>query len=534
MKQKRMIAIFGTAIFTLSAAAGMSACGRGNNISSDTLQIAVIDKGYGTDWLSELVETYKEKTGKKAEIVKNTPSSDWFRTSLEAGPSTNKVDLYFSIAANYHDDLLSKGQYALQGYEYDYILEDLSDFYEETLDDYGKSLKELMPEYYLDAVTFDGKQFSIPWALGLEGILYNTALFEKYGLSIPRTTDEMFELFDTIKTLNGGTYAQVESGPAEGLNIYPVVYSATNNYTMYAWLTWWAQYEGTENFNDFLEGVNEDGQYTYEIFTQDGRVDALGIVSQMLNQTNGYSNVSYLNDTFTQSQLRFLNGEGFISFNGDWVEREAVANADADEIAFMKTPVMSSVIKTLPDKTITTDEQLCEVIDYVDGITDKKPSYASDADIRRIADARSMACTEGDAHIAYIPAYAAHKEEAKDFLRFWLSEEGQNIQMQNGYGNVAPLLTDPTELPYYASLSDLQKSKFEIWRASQFIGRKYNTPMTYAGGLMVFRSDSAPEIAFGCDPLSASFRTAEAYVADEIVYYKARWAEIMRNAGVSN
>lgn len=534
MKGKRIIAVLGALFLATSATAGMTACGGRESVGSDTLQIAVIDKGYGTEWLKAVVESYVAETGGKAAIVKNTSESDWFRTSLTAGPSTNKVDLYFSIAANYHDDLLAKGRYALQGYDYEYILEDLSDFYTETLSDYGASLKELMPEYYFDAVSFDGKQFSVPWALGLEGILYNKGLFEKYGLAIPRTTDEMFDLFEQIKTLNKGTYAKVESGPAKGLNVYPVVYSAANNYTMYAWLTWWAQYEGTDSFNNFLKGVDENGHYTYEIFTQEGRVNALGIVSEMLNQGNGYSNISYLNDTFTQSQLRFLNGEGFISFNGDWVEREAAANADADEIAFMKTPVMSSVIETLPDKTVTTDAQLCEVIDYVDGASAEKPAYASDADVACIAEARSMACTEGEAHIAYIPSYAAHKEEAKAFLRYWLSKAGQNVQMQNGYGNTAPLSFDQSALPYYASLSDLQKSKFGIWNASQFVGRKYNTPMTYAGGLAAFRSDAAPEIAFGCDPSSKSFKTVEAYVSEEVTYYKAKWAEIMRNAGVSD
>jgi ABC-type glycerol-3-phosphate transport system substrate-binding protein len=49
----------------------------------------------------------------------------------------------------------------------------------------------------------DTRYCSIPWSVSFGGLLYNATLFEKLGLSIPKTTDEMFALMETVKDLGG-------------------------------------------------------------------------------------------------------------------------------------------------------------------------------------------------------------------------------------------------------------------------------------------------------------------------------------------
>ncbi len=503
----------------------LAACGGSSDAGAGTVQIAVINKGYGTEWLSKIVDEYKTTTGKSVKLLPPSSNNSKYRTELLAGPNANKTDLYFNIDAKYFVDVISNGPNAVKGY--DCAFADLSDVYEEVLPDYGASLKDMMPEYYLDAMTYEGKQYTLPWAQGVEGVVYNAELFAQYELKVPNTTDEMIALFQKIKTLNNGSYATTTI-MGEEHNIYPVLYARENNYSMYAWMTWWSQYEGMDGFNRFLKGVDENGNYTYTIFAQQGRIEALEVANEVLKQDNGYTNPESL--SFTTAQTYFLDGLGFINFNGDWLEREAKANADITGFEFMKTPVISSIVEKLSDTSMT-DATLSAIIAEIDGGATSSDK-CSQADFDKIKAARGLVCTEGDAHIAYIPSYSDNVEGAKDFLRFYLSKQAQDLQMKYSYGNVAPFRRDVTTLPSYAGLSEFAKSKFEIWNSSEFTGRKYNTPMTYKGGLEVFKSSRWPEMIFGSDQKS-TYQTAEEYVLTDIEYYKNEWASMTRNAGVN-
>lgn len=150
-----------------------SGCGGNRQSSADTLKIAVVNKGYGTKWLTEIVNSYKQKTGKKVVIDKNTSLVEWVSTSLLSGPRSNDVDLYFSISETSYYGLLNRGSTLISGY--DYILEDISDIYESVPEGYDSQtkLKDLMNIYNYEAATFkNGKQYTLPWAMGVEGIVF--------------------------------------------------------------------------------------------------------------------------------------------------------------------------------------------------------------------------------------------------------------------------------------------------------------------------------------------------------------------------
>lgn len=516
--------------------------GPGNQSSEDTLKIAIVNKGYGTKWLTQIVDSYKQKTGKNVVIDKTTSLVEWVTTSLLSGPRSNDVDLYFSISETSYYGLLNRGSTLVQGY--DYILEDLSDIYDyvpEGYDDQTK-FKDLLNSYNYEAATFkNGKQYTVPWAMGIEGIVYNKALFNQYGLTIPRTTDEFFEVMDDIKMLNNGNYVQA----ANGNNIYPFVYSGRESYLQIAYTVWWAQYEGLENFENFLKGQNSQGIYTADIFLdQRGMLEAYKVVHDIIyigtdsSTSNGYVNENANGYTFTQAQVKFLEGEAFMMCTGDWLEREMESNFDVGElqIEFMPIPVISSIIdsENMPDDSISDDNTLREVIDYINGKKQQLPEGVTNEALEYVTAATKMYCTEGNHHVAFIPSYSNQIDEAKEFLKYFISKEGQSLAMQYSYGNMCPLNIDVTSFDYYDNLSTFQRSKFEIARDAIYVGRKYNTEMTYAGGLKIARGEFKMESSFGVDASSNSYKTPLEFLLEEHNHYRGQWSTMMEFAGVHN
>lgn len=515
--------------------AGCSSQGAGNGATSATLQIGVVNKGYGDQFATKLAEAFEAKTGIDTKVVKSN-SSNWTETSLKAGPRNNDIDVIFDINNLAMKNLATA--YYVDGYERAYA--DLSDIYNSPLEGYNtdKTLKELVFSYSLDACTWggedlgygDGKQYFVTWASGVEGIVYNKALFQKYNFSVPKTTDEMFALMDQMKTLNNGTYAK----NADGYTIYPLSYSGKVNYLHYPQLVWWAQYDGIDTFNKILQGKDANGNYTAESQKTVGKLSSFSIVADMLSSDKGYTDPNSMSYSFTDAQVFFLAEQAFMMSTGDWLEREMSTNFEGNmEIAFMPIPVNSDIIAKCP--TITTDAQLSEVVSYIDGDITEKPAYVSDADLAYIKSARSMYCSEGNQHICYIPAYSNNIENAKKFIQFMLSKEGQEIMLQYSYGNMAMLNVDISQFSYYNSLSKLQQSKHNIVQANDgatFVGKNYVHPMYYAGSMELTYENM--EQAFGVTTGSGSYKTARQFWEQEYSRVASNFNNMMSQAGVSN
>ncbi len=60
-------------------------------------------------------------------------------------------------------------------------------------------LKKVLNMSYLDTGTFDGKIYAIPVSLTDEVIFYNKAIFQKCGLSVPKTWDDLLTVVKTLK-----------------------------------------------------------------------------------------------------------------------------------------------------------------------------------------------------------------------------------------------------------------------------------------------------------------------------------------------
>lgn len=512
--------------------------GEGGNAGAKgtVLQIGIEAKGYGDEFAYKLAEAYQAKTGIKTEVAKAS-AGEWTTAALTSGAKNNDIDVFFDIRDTAMKDVAVSNY--LEGYERAYI--DLSDLYDEVPDGYNtdKTLEELFDPYAVRACTWDvenegfgdGKQYFVSYVAGMEGLIYNADLFEKYNLNVPKTTTEFFALLDQLKTIEKGGLAK----NSDGRKIYPYVYSNTVRYTEFMSRVWWAQYDGLDAFNNVYEGKNGKDEYTAESSKTAGKLSALTHTAKLLAQDSGYTDPVAVGENFTNVQVLFLDNQAFMTTTGDWVEREMSGNFEgtAPNIAFMRIPLNSDIVKKCD--TVTTEERLVETIAYIDGETAERPAYLSDADLTLIAEARSIYSSEGNQHVAYIPAYSNMVDEAKDFLRFMLSKEGQEIMLKYSYGNMAPLLTDVSQFEAYEGLSTLQKSKYEMISTGSglaLIGENRSHPMAYAGGLEAFQSSM--EVAFGAVKTSKSFKTPMKYWEDDYQEVVGIWDDAVQKSGIKN
>lgn len=544
-KRTRVLSAVLAVIMLIAMVSGCAAQQNGNsssgnknsaNTAGGTLKLGIFNHGYGDEFLYKLAEAFTAKTGIDTVVDKSSSAAGWVNSAVLSGAENNDIDVFFDINPTAMSHVAVKNY--LKGYERAYV--DLSDIYDSKLEGYDtdKTLEELAYDYSMRACTWggkdagygDGKQYFVNWAAGIEGIVYNVDLFEKYNLEVPKTTNEMFEVMEKMKTISKGTYAKNE----DGYIIYPFTYSGKVNYLNYPYWVWWAQYDGIETFENAREGKDANGNYSAQSAKTEGKLSAMQIVAKMLDEDNKYADPDSQGRSFTDAQVLFLAGQAFMMSTGDWLEREMSANFnDSININFMPIPLNSDMV--IKCDSVKTDEQLSEVVSYIDGDTKEKPSYVSDKDLAYIKSARSMYNSEGNQHIAYIPAYSDQIDAGKQFLQFMLSKEGQEIMLQYAYGNMAMINVDITKFDYYESLSPLQQSKFAVLNKggeATLTGMCYTHPMNYAGGAGILYGNSL-ESMFGVSKQSKSFKTPlEAF--QEQAKLAGDWSEKMKKAGVTN
>lgn len=549
MKKIKLIILLICIVMTGGAFSG---CTPKDKPDPTALQIAVIAKGYGSAYAYALAEAYQKKTdgAVKVQVVADTPEPGFVTNSLSTGPDNNEIDIYFHL---YNDAFSQLSQdMGITGYS-GFAWEDLSEVYNAPAVGYAESAADptltygdLLNQKFVEMYTYkDGRQYAVPWSAGLGGLMYNQTLWNETNarltaagqsaLDLPKTTTEMFTLFDRIKGLDGSLRN----------NAYAFSYSGVNNYMHYLFGSLWPQYDGIDKAYAFLEGKNEAGQYTADIYDTKGRFNAYETARSMILKTNGYVHANDISTIFTQSQLNFLKKRAFFNLNGDWLEREASSQFKPGEadISYLRTPVISDVVnnpKIAADFTGTAaekDVKLRGVIDYIDktvidgetGIS--KPSGVSDATIAFLTDSRLVQYCE-PMYTALVPAYSNQKKEAKDFLKYMLSKEGQEVFMKSANGVAAPLSVDPTQFDYYGEASVFVKSKLNLmqnWKPMPVYSNTY--PIQYMGGATFFRGDGqSMAVAFGTiEPM-----TAKSYYDSEVEYFKGAWPKMMTDAGLSN
>ena len=498
---------------------------------AQSLQIFITNAGYGIKWLDDELALFKEQDWVKEKYpnlnileVEYNSAATQCGDYITAGPNANTFDLLFTCN--------EIGGYYNAKYNGSYVFEDLSDVYDSTVP--GESVKvkdKLIDTIYAEQAAYrldDGAQvyYSIPWVVGAMGMFVNeTALKASLGQDaiVPRTSNEFVATCEAITAKRGGVNGT--NGPAA------IAVPRQSVYWESMFTTWWAQYEGLENYVGYWNGtiIDDEGIPTKspQIFAQTGRLRSLEAIEKLIGRAKGFYHPS-LNESYDKLQYQFLNGNAVFMANGDWIENETAGITD-DVILLCKSPVISSITETCD--TVTDEEKLLFVIDCIDqgkdyntakeqfntnfGGTEQNPVLLSSADYNHISEARNIMNRVGG-HTAHIPSYATAKEVAKDFLRFLATDLGIETFIKAGNGFTSAYEFDSTHL--INDFSPLQQSHNRLFQTSIQIPHYSNFRLHYYGGLNYLNQTKGLEIHLLAE-VAGDRKTAQEIFDADVTYF---------------
>lgn len=478
--------------------------------------------GYGMEWLEKIAEEYMTNYNEDTFVeVRKTVLSDEERSKIQSGISP--ADIFLTEA---HMDSIS-----------DY-LEPLTDVYNANAT--GENVKVIdkvnsfLYQCYLNKR--DKVAYSMPYVnqMGYNFAYNKTVLdnaFGKDNYTIPRTTDEFFAFGDQLK--------------AKDIYTFVSSFSDSSDYLHFSLRAWFAQLLGMENYNNYCEGKYFDGQ-EYVLNESEPVIldkyetemkDWYEIVKKLSAADNGYMHKDSNSIDFMKAEAVFA-GVGFgknqrkcaFLFNGIWLENEMswilaeqASEGDPQVIRMMRTPIASSIIKRTP--SITTDEKLREVVDYVDG-NGAKPSGVTDEDIEIIREARNIVCSVTSGEMV-IPKSSKNKAKAKDFLKFMATDKAQFIAQKTLKG--IPLLPYGkvySDAELGITSSDFIKDVTKIANSSTLIsssGQEYSFSYFTNFGYSYFASST--DIVKTLFSNSTNIKTTETYYNELKQYHGSRWNE---------
>ncbi len=542
---KRIVTLLLTGIMVLASLIGFAGCTPPVPNDAQTLEIYCANFGYGYEWLNNVIALFKEQewvTEKYPNLniptIKQNSERTFANERTMAGGQANTIDLFFACdtSAAYVDKTDAAGEN---------MFEELSTLYTTvTIPGEEVTIAEKMNEGLLEAVTrteADGSNtyYAFPWVNGYMGILYNETLLEKYmgnGYVLPRTTDKFISLLDTLagKTMtNDG-----------GSKCYPLISSSNVNYWQQIFMTWWAQYEGKNNYVNYWEGLNDYDEPDISVIEQMGRLRGLEVVERTIGYSTNHNHKNVNTLEFTQAQAKFLLGEGIFMPNGDWFENEMRVTQQENpydyNISYMKMPVISSITETLEYDDMT-DDELDIVIQAVDAnesyeTAKTRLSALTQNDYARIFEARNVMYTV-EGHEAFIPSYATAKELAKDFLLFLSTDAAIECFMitTNGCSTAFNYDMEIKNPDAYNNFMQLQKDRITMTKTGVALPSTTGFKLNYYGGHTVFVATPGMETKFTAQNANDRMSAQEIYQAD-ITYYnsqnKYNWDKMLEFAGM--
>lgn len=428
--KKRFINAFVCLVLSATVFVGCGKGGNSVNPNATKLDFYIWEAGVGTEWLTEMADDFvklnyvKETYGDVViDITKNREVS-YASSKIKAGAKANNFSLLFSVSL--------QELYSLKSSSRKPYLEKITDVYDSNVlgEDVKISDKMLSSAVLSNAYTEtngDVNYYALSWLGGYNGILYNVDLLADYG-DVPVTTDEMLAIMSDITADKGYSIMQT-ADISEGACYWEYLYP-----------TWWAQYEGYQNYIDFWNG-KVNGEYSKDIFKQKGRLYSLTALEEALGTKNAnlFSGANSLD--YMEAQTRFLMGNGVFMACGDWFDSEMAVikkglidyGYDYD-IQLMKTPVISAIIEKTP--SIVDDATLAEVVKAVDAGLSAYDGV-NEEDFAIVAEARQTVFSVGNYHNAVIPEYTPElqKKIAKDFLRYMGSDKANEIFIEKTDGS---------------------------------------------------------------------------------------------------
>ena len=457
-KLKRFL-VSAIAIVMLLSALGFAGCKRDQIISDGkTVNVRVFSGGYGSDWIYELksrFETAYAAEGYKVNIL--TPSidlrGDVVINELLDGSANTGIDLYFTT--DIYADTVAGGDHG-------YLVEDLTEdvFNQPAIgfdgeEESGNIVDKIKTGGDVSMISsYDDKYYGFNWVSSVGGMVVNTKKLSAYGLELPKTTNEMLDVFQAIYLGTNGV------ANSEETTTFPITYvQGTNGYTLCMLNTLFAQYTGYDNYKTFWSMVDANGnrmvengasvfddQGLYEMLnvafaTFDPRIAAYGSQTQDVDQAQG------------KIMAPAGSNDAIFMCVGDWMLNEVRLSFpnNLNDIEFMNFPVISALgIELFGEGTsYNLDDAACdELLSYIVGLVDENLDIdeivsrtqtergitLTEADAQRVADARGVYFSRGVEHLAYIPKDAAGADIAKLLLRMFASDDFAPVFAQTTNG----------------------------------------------------------------------------------------------------
>ena len=443
---KKTIATSLSMVLALSACGALASCGGGETtVNNDkTVNIKVIEQGFGVEWLYELesqFETAFASEGYEVNILEPSPdySGETIINELYNGYEDEGVDLY--ITSVQPENVGAKGTYKKV------LVEDIRqsvfnqpaisyDGTEETVK-ISEKISADIASYMCDST---GAMYAFNWAQSAAGMAVNTKKLQKYGVTeLPKTTNEMFDIFEKIYL---GANGQKDS---ETTKIFPITYFAgQNGYQVCMLMTWLAQYD-PDFYNTFWKMENENGAMKtdgYEVFNNQAITEMLTLAHRTFDQNiSSYGSTTQTLDQAQAALMKETSGAVFYAV-GDWMLNEVKLNYrnNLHDIEFMNFPMNSALGTKLFGAGTSynlSDEKCDEVLSLIAGLVDANKSIdeiiaevktalnvtISTEDAQRVATARGVYYTRGIEQTAYITKGALGKTPAEKLLRMMASED---------------------------------------------------------------------------------------------------------------
>ena len=547
-------------LLSLATVFGMSTLGAcatttgGNNnvvVDDKTINVRLYKAGYGDTFLYKFKEKFEEvyaAEGYKMNILNPTYDSmgPLMVQEMARGYDNTNIDLYITagIKPNMVSDLGEYGE----------VAEDLTEtVYNQSVIGYDKAeaagtIKGMVEDTYLmPYVTADnGKMYGFCWTQASAGMVVNMKKLETYGYTeLPRTTKEMFSMFDKIYETS------------ETTNTYPITYNLSNlsggasNYQDTAFHTWLAQF-GVEEFNEFATMQTKNGSTRVdledgtEVFKNENIKTCLKAFAQLMDSK--YAAYGSATQDLDQAQGLIMkssakgNNAVFMP-NGDWFLNEIKANyANLDDIDFMNFPVISDIgVKYfgVNTKYALNDDKCDELLSYICKLVDENKTISEmksavlaekqieldDSDIQAIASIRGLTYSRGADMVAYVTKGSTKKDICSLVLRMMASEDYAKTFVE--YSNVStPYAKVRSQSNYKFVQSTNALTSNNYYDAVTFLvsGLRYDVMKTF---------DSFPEI--DNLPLTAHNNVksydafAESIYNDGITKITALWTEYKKN-----
>lgn len=165
----------------------------------------------------------------------------------------------------------------------------------------------------------DGTMYTLPLEYHIEMIWYNKKIFDQYGLSVPKTMDEWFNVCETLKA-NGVTPISVD-----GVDRWPVLrYLAMIPF----------RYTGNQYIIDLRDGKVSMG-------------DEMGRQAiEFIQEIGQYFNDGFAATDYATAQGMFLDGKSAMYYIGDWEQNAMLEKYNAGEIDYFLLPMIDGANTT--------------------------------------------------------------------------------------------------------------------------------------------------------------------------------------------